>query len=143
MDIETIKQLQSAGAGIALMLKEVNYRNMHHEWHLIAMFEVLDRLGKKTIPATITLEISKARHSIVQKCELIGVSFADVPLAATGRHKRAKASRPARGQCQRSCHLCSKTDFDSASDCYNSSVFSVGVGDWVCNLTTPFQGHKQ
>lgn len=142
MDIETIKQLQASGAGIALMLKEVNYRNMRREWHLIAMFEVLDRLGKKPIPATITLEISKARRSIVQKCELIGVSFADVPLAATGRHKRAKASRPARGQCQRSCHLCSKTDFDGASGCHNPAVFSVGVGDWVCNLTTPFQGRQ-
>lgn len=138
MDIETIKQLQASGAGIALMLKEINFRNMHREWHLIAMFEVLDRLGKKPVPATVTLEISRARHSIVKKCEMMGVSFAEVPLAGTGQSKRAKARRPARGQCQRSCNLCTKTDFDSASGCHNPSVFSPAVGDWVCNLVGPF-----
>lgn len=141
MDIETVKQLQASGAGIALMLKEINFRNMHREWHLIAMFEVLDRLGKKPVPATVTLEISRARHSIVKKCEIMGVSFAEVPLAGTAR-TRAKASGPARGQRQRSCNLCTKTDFDSASGCHNPSVFSPAVGDWVCNLVGPFMGRQ-
>ena len=141
MDIETVKQLQASGAGIALMLKEFNYRNMHREWHLIAIFEVLDRLGKKPVPASVTLEVSKARHSIVKKCEIMGVSFAEVPLAGTAR-TRAEASGPARVQCQHSCNLCTKSDFDSASGCHNPAVFSVGVGDWVCNLTAPFQGRQ-
>ena len=141
MDIETVKQLQASGAGIALMLKEINFRNMHREWHLIAMFEVLDRFGKKPVPATVTLEISRARHSIVKKCEIMGVSFAEVPLADTAR-TRAKASGPARGQCQRSCNLCTKTDFDGASGCHNPSVFSPAVGDWVCNLVGPFMGRQ-
>lgn len=134
MDIETVKQLQASGAGIALMLKEINYRNMQREWHLIAMFEVLDTFGKKPVPANITLEISRARHSIVKKCEMMGVSFSEIPLAGTGRIKKRRASRPARGQCQRSCILCAKSNFDSSDGCYNAETFSPGVGDWICNL---------
>ncbi len=141
MDIETVKQLQQNGAAIALMLKEVSIRGQRSEWHLLAMFEVLDRIGKKSVPATLTIESSRFRNLIINKCEVAGVSFAEFPLAGTAR-TRAKASGPARGQCQRSCSLCSKTDFDSASGCHNPSVFSVGVGDWVCNLTAPFQGRQ-
>lgn len=141
MDIETIKQLQQNGAAIALMLKEVSIRGQRSEWHLLAMFEVLDRIGKRPVPATITITSSKFRHLVINKCEVAGVSFAEFPLAGTVG-TRAKASGPARSQCQRSCNLCTKTDFDSASGCHNSSVFSPAVGDWVCNLVASFQGRQ-
>lgn len=142
MDIETVKQLQSSGVGITLMLKEVDSRALGKEWHLVAMCEFLDILGKKPVPASFVIQTSRARHTLVTQCEVAGVSFADVPLLAGTARTRAKASGPARGQCQRSCNLCSKADFDSASGCHNPSVFSFGVGDWVCNLTAPFQGRQ-
>lgn len=143
MDIETIKQLQASGAGIALMLKEVNSRALGIEWQLVAMCEFLDVLGKKPVPASFIIQTSRARHTLVNQCEVAGVSFAEVPLlAGTARGQKAVASRPARGQCQRSCNLCAKTDFDGASGCHNPSVFSPAVGDWVCNLTAPFRGRQ-
>ena len=142
MDIETVKQLQSSGVGITLMLKEVDSRALGKEWHLVAMCEFLDILGKKPVPASFVIQTSRARHTLVTQCEVAGVSFADVPLLAGTARTRAKASGPARGQCQRSCNLCTKTDFDGASGCHNPSVFSPAVGDWVCNLVGPFMGRQ-
>lgn len=137
MDIETIKQLQHNGAAIALMLKEVNIRNRFSEYHLVALFEIMDKLGKHSIPVTLTIATSKSKRLLINKCALAGVSFADFPLADADR---PNARRSAGGQCQRSCNLCLKSDFDNASGCHNPAIFSAGVGDWVCNLSTPFEG---
>ena len=140
MDIETIKQLKDNGAAIALILKEVNIRNTRTEYRLLAIFEIMDRIGKNPIPVTLTIERHNRRKYIVNKCELFGVSFAEFPLADADRPD--SACRPSSGQCQQPCSLCAKSDFDSASGCHNPAVFSVGVGDWVCNLTAPFQGRQ-
>ena len=140
MDIETIKQLKETGAAIALILKEVNIRNIYTEYRLLAIFEIMDRVGKNPIPVTLTIETNKSRQRIIKKCEFFGFSFAEFPLPDAGRPD--KACRPSNGQCQLSCSLCTKADFDSACGCHNPSVFSVGVGDWVCNLTAPFQGRQ-
>ena len=140
MDIETIKQLKDNGAAIALILKEVNIRNTRTEYRLLAIFEIMDRIGKNPIPVTLTIERHNRRKYIVNKCELFGVSFAEFPLADADRPD--SACRPSGGQCQQPCALCAKSDFDSASGCHNPAVFSVGVGDWVCNLTAPFQGRQ-
>lgn len=33
----------------------------------------------------------------------------------------------------RRCDKCGKTDFDYGKGCKSPSVFSPGVGDWICN----------
>lgn len=137
MDIETIKQLQAKRAGIALQLRPVVIRNMFKEWHLVALFEVLDTLGKKPVPASVLVLSHRKREVIVNKCEIMGVTFAEFPLPlAAGTGRAIKVSRSG-GRCQRPCNICSKSDFDSAADCLNPSVFSPAVGDWICNLERP------
>ncbi len=143
MDIETIKQLQDKGAAIVLLLKEINIRNTFREWHLVATFEILDNTGRKSITSALLVQKSRARHSIVRPLQTIGLSFAEIPLSDADRFDRSPASRPDLGQCRTSCHLCVKTDFDHSTGCYNSQVFSAGVGDWICNYQPAGTGVHQ
>lgn len=134
MDIETIKQLQANRAGIVLQLKQVLIRNMFTEWHLIALFEILDTLGKKPIPASVVVITNRSRQLIVNQCESAGVSFTEFPLPVSAGIGRKLIVSRSEGQCQQSCHLCFKTEFDTPTGCYNPNVFSAGAGDWLCNL---------
>lgn len=137
MDIETIKQLQAKRAGIALQLRPVVIRNTFTEWHLVAHFEVLDTLGKKPIPATVLILTHRKRAAIVNKCQIMGVTFIELPQPISADTGREITVRRSGGRCQRPCVICKKDSFDSADGCLNPEVYSVAVGEWVCNLERP------
>lgn len=134
MDIQTIKHLQSQRAAITLILKPENFRNIHTEYNLYAIFEISNMTGKKLVPATVLVDSSRFRHALVQKLASAELSFVEAPLAGAASGTSPESCSPEPKQCQRFCHLCKKTDLDLSSGCYNPSVFSPAVGDWVCNV---------
>ena len=134
MDISTIKHLQDQRAAITLILKAENVRNRFTEFNLYAMFEISNLSGKKLIPATVLVDSNRYRHSIVRKLADAGLSYVETPLAGAASGTSPESCSPEPKQCQRSCRLCQKTDLDLSHGCYNPSVFSPGVGDWVCNI---------
>lgn len=134
MDITTIKHLQEQRAAITLLLAAENYRNIQTEYNLYAVFEISDLSSKKLVPAKVLIETSRFRNPLVTKLEMAGLSFIDAPLAGAVSGTSPEFCSPEPKQCQRSCHLCAKSDLDFAAGCFNASVFSPGVGDWVCNV---------
>lgn len=134
MDITTIKHLQEQRAAIALLLSAENFRNIHTEYNLYAVFEISDLSNKKLVPAKVLIESSRFRKPLVQKLEMAGLSFIDTPLAGAASGNSPESCSPEPKQCQRSCHLCGKTDLGLSTGCFNPSVFSAADGDWVCNV---------
>ena len=134
MDIQTIKHLQGQRAAITLILKAENIRNRFTEFKLYAMFEISNLTGKKLVPATVLIDSNRYRHSIVQKLADAGLSYVETPLAGAAEGNSPESCSPEPKQCQRFCHLCGKTDLDLSSGCFNASVFTPAVGDWVCNV---------
>jgi hypothetical protein len=134
MDIQTIKHLQSQRAAITLVLKAEKIRNTFTEFNLYALFEVSNLTGKKLIPATVLVDSNRYRHSIVQKLADAGLNYVETVLADAASGTSPEFCSPEPAQCQRSCHMCGKTDLDLSAGCFNASVFSPAVGDWVCNV---------
>lgn len=134
MDITTIKHLQEQRAAIALLLVPENFRNLHTEYNLYAVFEISDLSTKKLVPAKVLIESSRYRNPLVTKLEMAGLSFIDTPLAGAASGTSPEFCSPEPKQCQHSCSLCGKTDLGLAAGCFNPSVFSPADGDWVCNI---------
>ena len=134
MDITTIKHLQEQRAAIALLLSAENFRNIHTEYNLYAVFEISDLSSKKLVPAKVLVASSRFRKPLVQKLENAGLSFIDAPLAGAASGTSPESCSPEPKQCQRSCSLCGKTDLGLAAGCFNPSVFSPADGDWICNV---------
>ena len=134
MDIQTIKHLQSQRAAITLILKAENIRNKFTEFNLYAIFEISNLTGKKLVPATVLIDSNRYRHSIVRKLADAGLSFVETPLAGAASGTSPESCSPEPKQRQHFCHLCGKTDLDLSSGCFNASVFSPCVGDWICNV---------
>ncbi len=134
MDIGFIKQLQRQSVGIQLVLREINYRNMHKEWHLEANCQMLDNLGQGYVPCTIPVQTSRSRHTIVNALNMAELEFKEFPLAGAASGRQS-GSRPLRlRQCPRSCIICQKPSFDQPDGCYNPEVISNAKYDWLCNL---------
>lgn len=134
MDITTIKHLQERRAAIALLLTAENFRNIHTRYSLYAVFEISDLSTKKLVPAKVLVETSRFRNPLASKLEMAGLSFIDVPLAGAAVGISPESCSPEPKQCQRSCTLCGKQNLDDSKGCYNPSIFSPGIGDWVCNV---------
>ena len=134
MDIQTIKDLQQQRAAITLVLKAEQVRNMFTQYNLYAIFEISNLTGKKLIPATVLIDSNRYRHSIVQKLESAELSYLETPLAGAAGRKKPESCSPESRQCQRSCTICGKTDLDVSTGCFNPSVFTPAIGDWVCNI---------
>lgn len=134
MDIQTIKDLQSQRAAITLILKCERSRNRFELFNLYAIFEISNLTGKKLIPATVLVDSNRYRHSIVRKLANAGLNYVETPLAGAASGTSPESCSPEPKQCQRFCHLCGKTDLDLSAGCFNASVFSPCVGDWVCNV---------
>lgn len=133
MDITTLVELREKRAGVHLNLKQEVYR-ASTEWNLYATIEVLDTLGKKAIPHTIRIMSNRRPNAIKHQLTMAGLSFVETPLqpadiAALSRPEMFRQAAP-NGMCK----LCSKSNFDDASGCHNSTSFSPCVGDWVCNF---------
>jgi hypothetical protein len=137
MDMNTIKALQAANAGILLTLTREPVRAIFEQWTLYANFEIVGANAKKIVPAKLPVFQSRYKSTIESKLADSGLSYIVVDLV--GDRQTNDPSRSASDGCQRSCTICGKTDFDDAKGCANPSVFSFGVGDWVCNLETAFE----
>ncbi len=131
MDMNTIKALQAANAGILLTLTREPVRAIFEQWTLYANFEILGANAKKIIPAKIQVAQAKFKSTIENQLNEFGLNFIVVDLVDSA-HKN-EVSRSA-GRCQLPCPVCGKTDLDLSAGCANPSVFSPAVGDWLCNL---------
>lgn len=134
MDIHDIHNLQKQNAGIMLTLCEEKIRNVFNTWSLYATFEILGSNGVKIVPAKIL--VCQERHSfmITTRLDMLGLSYIIKLHADTVTRSELSGSKPA-SWCQRSCPVCTKTDYDLSTGCSNPSVFSPAVGDWVCNAS--------
>lgn len=133
MDITTLAAMRDKRAGILLHLKQENFRNMGTEWNLYATFELLDTIGKKAIPFTLLVISNRRPHAIRAQLESAGLAYVETPLPPAGKSVRSRLDS-SNQQAPTHCIVCQKSSFDNASGCYNPSIFSPCVGDWVCNL---------
>jgi len=136
MDMNTIKALQAANAGILLTLTREPVRAIFEQWTLYATFEILGANGKKIVPAKVAVSTSRYKSSI--ETDLNSANLPYIVVDLVGNRQATEPSRSAPDGCQRPCTICGKSDFDLSSGCSNPSVFSPCVGDWVCNLEMAF-----
>ncbi len=136
MDMNTIKALQAANAGILLTLTREPVRAIFEQWTLYANFEILGANAKKIIPAKIQVAQAKFKSTIEHQLNLLGLSFIVVDLVDSAQANEVSRSAE---RCQLPCPVCGKDDLDLSNGCANPSVFSPAVGDWVCNLVADFE----
>lgn len=138
MDMNTIKALQAANAGILLTLTREPVRAIFEQWTLYATFEILGANSKKIVPAKVVITESRYKSAIEHQLSEHGLTYIVVDLVDSARKMDLSGSA---GRCQLPCPVCGKDDLDLSNGCANPSKFSPAVGDWTCNIFdfTPVQ----
>jgi hypothetical protein len=134
MTLQDVIQLKQKGAKFRLVLaKTFSNRCSHSDYDLYLQLKTV--LNLKDTPTTSSIAVEAPKHYMTLERLLTfnGLSFdflndSDKPISTTS----VLSLEPLAGRSM--CRICSKTNFDDSNGCKNPSIFSVGVGDWVCNL---------
>lgn len=132
MNLQDVIQLRDKGAKFKLILAQNNsLRAGRSDYKLYLQLKTVEKKGDS--PATANIAVDAPKHYL-QLERLLTENALEFSFLPTKEKpvSTVLASEPLAG-CSL-CTICFKMNFDGASGCKNPSVFSAGVGDWVCNL---------
>jgi hypothetical protein len=132
MNLQDVIQLKEKGAKFKLVLaKSLSFRSSHSDYELYLQLKTVESKDDSPVTANIAVEAPKHYMTLERFLTQNSLDFSFLP-TKENPFSTVLASEPLAG-CSL-CTVCFKTNFDGASGCKNSSVFSPAVGDWVCNL---------
>jgi hypothetical protein len=132
MNLQDVIQLKEKGAKFKLVLaKSQSFRSSHSDYELYLQLKTVESKDDTPVTANIAVDAPKHYMTLERFLTQNSLDFSFLP-TKENPFSTVLASEPLAG-CSL-CTVCFKTNFDGASGCKNSSVFSPAVGDWVCNL---------
>ncbi len=132
MNLQDVIQLKEKGAKFKLVLaKSLSFRSNHSDYELYLQLKTVESKGDLPVTANIAVDAPKHYMTLERFLTQNSLDFSFLP-SSDKPFSTVLASEPLAG-CSL-CTVCFKTNFDGSTGCKNPSVFSAGVGDWVCNL---------
>lgn len=136
MNLQDVIQLKQKGAKFRLVLaKSLSNRAYHSDYELYLQLKTV--LNPTDTPNTSSIAVDAPKHyltleRLLTHNELPFDFLHDFEKPVLTSTTSVLSLEPLAGR--PICGICFKTDYDDSRGCKNPIIFSVGVGDWVCNL---------
>lgn len=135
MTLQDVIQLKQKGAKFRLVLaKSCSNRAYHSDYELYLQLKTVS--NPTDTPNTASIAVDAPKHYLTLERLL---THNELPFDFLRDYEKpiststtVLACEPLTGRSM--CQICFKTDHDDSRGCKNPSIFSAGIGDWVCNL---------